>query len=160
MGRELTGRNVLFLLIASFAVVFAVNIYFIVISVKTFSGEDEQEPYLQGVEYNQTLLRRTEQKKFGWNASIGATRLPSGMVRVAVTLKRADGSPETNVSLTGELRHPTDETRDQSLRLHEASSGEYVAELSGVKAGAWDVIVTTPARQSTPFEASRRLWVP
>lgn len=159
MRRELTGRKVLVWLVASFGVVFAVNIYFIVIAVKTFRGEDEQKPYLQGVEYNQTIARRAEQEKLGWKAAIGATRLPTGAVRVAVTLKRANGAPETNVNLTGELRHPADETRDRQMRLHEANPGEYVAELSGVKMGAWDVIVTTQAQQS-PFEASRRLWVP
>jgi len=159
MRRELTGRKVLVWLVASFGVVLAVNIYFIVIAVKTFRGEDEQKPYLQGVEYNQTIARRAEQEKLGWKAAIGATRLPTGAVRVAVTLKQANGAPETNVSLTGELRHPADETRDRPMRLLEASPGEYVAELSGVKMGAWDVIVTTQAQQS-PFEASRRLWVP
>lgn len=157
MTRELTGRKVLIWLVASFAVVFAVNIYFIVIAVQTFRGEDEQKPYLQGVEYNQTLARRAEQEKLGWKASIGAQRLASGAVRVAVTLKQPNGAPETKQNLTGELRHPADETRDRALRLHEAGPGEYVAEIPGVSAGAWDVIV---AAQQSPFEASRRLWVP
>jgi len=158
--KELTGRDVLFWLVLSFTLVIAINVYFIVLSVETFRGEDEQKPYLQGVEYNETLARRAEQKKLGWTATIGADRLPAGNVRIAVTLTRPDGTPETSARLTGELRHPADETRDRALRLREVGAGEYVAELSGVAAGNWDVIVTTPSSQTLPFEASRRLWVP
>jgi nitrogen fixation protein FixH len=157
MARKFTGRDMLVWLIASFAVVLAVNVYFIVLSVQTFSGEDEQKPYLQGVEYNRTLARRAEQKKLGWNASIGAERLASGAVRIAVTLKQADGSPQTRVTLAGELRHPANEKRDRLLQFREAAPGNYETVLSGVAAGTWDVIVR--AQRPAPFEAGRRLWV-
>lgn len=159
MTRNLSGRGVLLCLIGFFAVVIAVNAYFIFVSVDTFRGEDEQKPYLQGVEYNQTLARRAAQRSLGWRAAVSASRLASGEVRVAVALTRPDGTPQPGVKLQGELRHPADENRDRSLKLREVSPGSYQAYLSGIHPGRWDILIQT-ARNDVPFEASRRLWVP
>ena len=160
MNKTLTGRGVIFWLLAFFGVIFVVNAVFIGVAVKTFTGEDADNSYLQGVEYNRTLALRAEQEKLGWNATIEADRLPTGKVHIGVRLKQANGAPETAVALVGTLHHPSDETRDQKLRLAQVAPGEYVADVSNVRTGAWDVIVTTNAQTATPFEASRRLWVP
>jgi len=159
MSRPLTGRDVLMWVVAFFALIIAVNVYFIYAAASTFRGEDEQKPYLQGVEYNETLARRATQDELAWRARIGAKRLPTGNVRIDVMLTGPDGRPIANLPLSGELRHPVDETRDRKLRLVAAMPGDYEGELRGVSTGAWDVVVSTP-QNSTPFVASRRLWVP
>ncbi len=158
MKRELTGRTFLLYLGGFFLVIFAVNGYFAYVAVATFRGADESQAYSEGMQYNATLARRAEQAKLGWNATIAADRLATGNVRVAVALKKADGSPAQNVTLLGQLEHPSDEVRDRSLHLVEVRAGEYEADLAGVSPGAWDVIVTTP-EHAIPFEATRRLWV-
>ena len=159
MNRTLTGRGVLLWLFAFFGIIFATNAYFIILSVKTFSGEDEQKPYLQGVEYNDTLARRAAQRILGWRATMTAARLSSGHVRISVVLVNSDGAPKTRVSLTGELRHPADEYRDQVLKFKETIPGTYQEEMANVSRGSWDLIVNSSARNA-PFEATRRLWVP
>lgn len=160
MTRTLTGRDVLLWLVMIFGLVIAVNTAFIVISVRTYRGEDEQKPYLQGVEYNHTLAERAKQNSLGWTATIGASRLGSGDVRIAIALAHQDGTPETQAVLGGELRHPSDEGRDRPLRLHETSAGRYRGDVSGVARGAWDVVIKTQASERAPFEAIRRVWVP
>lgn len=159
MTHEITGRQVLMWLVGFFALVMAVNTVFIVVSLKTFRGEDEQKPYLQGIKYNQTLALRAEQEKIGWRAAIGAARETSGDVRISVSLKQANGTPETQAALKGELRHPADENKDRAFVLTEVRPGVYRAQLSGVSAGTWDVVVMARDPKQ-PFEASRRLWVP
>ncbi|HVZ67859.1 MAG TPA: FixH family protein [Rhizomicrobium sp.] len=159
MTREITGRQVLIWLVGFFALVMAVNTVFIAVSLKTFRGEDEQKPYLQGVEYNRTLALRAEQEKAGWRAAIGAVREASGAVRISVSLKRPNGSPESQVALKGELRHPADENKDRAFALTAIGPDSYRAEIPGVSAGTWDVVVTA-LDSKQPFEASRRLWVP
>jgi nitrogen fixation protein FixH len=159
MTKPLTGRGVLLWLFAFFGIIFATNAYFITISVKTFRGEDEQKPYLQGVEYNDTLARRAEQRKIGWQANVSAARLNSGQVRISVGLTQANGQPETKTALHGELRHPADENKDRDLILKETQPGLYQTELSGVAPGSWDVLVSN-SDKAAPFEAVRRLWVP
>lgn len=156
--RRLTGRGVLLWLAGFFGVVIAVNVYFIAISVGTFSGEDNKDPYLQGVEYNQTLLHRAEQEKLAWSATISADRLASGMVRVVVRIKNADGAPQTQIRLSGILRHPADENRDRAIVLRETAMGQYEADVKGLAPGAWDVSVQSNSKYQ-PFEAERRLFV-
>jgi nitrogen fixation protein FixH len=158
MTRTLTGRDVLLWLVAIFGLIIAVNTAFVVISVQTYRGEDEQKPYLQGVEYNHTLAERAQQAGLGWKATIGASRLSDGKVRVAVSLVDSGGTPETRAVFSGALRHPADENRDVSLQLRETAPGRYQSDVGGVASGAWDVVI----RSSTPepFEAVRRVWVP
>ena len=77
MNTQLTGRGVLIWLIGFFGVIIAMNAYFVTVSSRTFRGEDEQKPYLQGVEYNQTLARHAEQSALRWTAVVTANRKTS-----------------------------------------------------------------------------------
>lgn len=159
MTRPLTGRGVLLWLGGFFLVVFAVNAAYIAISIGTFRGEDEQKPYLQGIEYNRTLQRRAEQARLGWTAEIHAERAAGGHVDVVVDLKGRAGRPQTDATLAGELRHPADENRDRTLSLTEIAPGRYRADAGPVQAGFWDVVINGGAKDR-PFETSARLWVP
>jgi nitrogen fixation protein FixH len=157
MSKTLTGRGVSLWLAGFFGLIFATNAIFITAAVKTFRGEDEQRPYLQGVVYNQTLERRARQAKLGWQASIAARREMSGKVGITVELHRRDGRPETGAVMAGELRHPANENLDRPLRFSEVSAGVYQTELTGVAPGNWDVLVSNQGPD--PFQASRRLWL-
>lgn len=159
MIKPLTGRGVLLWLGLFFGAVIAVNTYYITLSVETFRGEDEQKPYLQGIEYNQTLARRAEQARMGWTASVTANRLPDGHVRVAIALRDRTGVAENGARLSAELRHPMDENRDEVAALSPAGGGRYTADVGKVSAGVWDVLVTS-TDDKVPFEATARLWVP
>ncbi len=158
MTGHLTGRGVLIWLFGFFGVIFATNAYFIMVSTRTFSGEDEQKPYLQGVEYNQTLAHHAEQAALGWKAAITATRLPGGDVRIEIRMRDPAGKPVTESGLGGELRHPADENRDRVLHLTQNEPGIYQARLAGVSPGVWDVLIHSSSER-TPFDAERRLWV-
>lgn len=157
MTRKLTGRGVLVWLGAFFGLILVTNVIFITLAVRTFRGEDEQRPYLQGVRYNWTLARRAEQVRQGWQASIAADRLASGVVRATVSIAGGDGKPLAGGRLTGELRHPADENLDRPLRFREVAPGRYEAQTGNILTGVWDVLVSNEGQ--TPFRASRRLWV-
>jgi nitrogen fixation protein FixH len=157
MRGQLTGGRVLLLLIAFFGVIFAVNGVFIAEAVGTFRGEDQQDPYLQGIDYNRTLARRAMQAKLGWRAMIDGQRDLRGLVTLTVNLHRPDGSPVEGLQLTGILRHPVDQNRDRALVFAELAPGRYETRLVHVTAGVWDAVVH--AKNGVPFEADRRLWM-
>ncbi|MEJ0027125.1 MAG: FixH family protein [Rhizomicrobium sp.] len=159
MIRPLTGRGVLVWLGGFFACIIAVNVYFIVISIDTFRGEDEQKPYLQGIEYNTTLERRAAQARLGWKADVAVRRLKDGHVRIEIGLKDAAGRAPGDAVLAAELRHPADENRDRALRIVAAGGGRYWADAGDVASGAWDILLSNADRRA-PFEATARLWVP
>jgi nitrogen fixation protein FixH len=158
MMRKLTGRAVLLLLAGFFGVIFATNAIFITAAVRTFRGEDEAKPYLQGVEYNHTLARRVEQARLGWRASIGDQRLASGAVLLTIDVSQPDGKAPKGLSLTGELRHPADEHRDRTLHFAETAPGHFEAQLRDVTPGRWEMVVSNS--RTEPFRTERRLWVP
>lgn len=157
MTRKLTGHGVLAWLGAFFGLILVTNVFFITMAVRTFRGEDEQRPYLQGVQYNKTLARRAEQAREGWQASIGADRLASGAVRATVSINKPDGTPLDGIHLAGELRHPADENLDRPLKFREVAPGHYEAEAANIPGGLWDVLVFN--QDTAPFRANRRLWL-
>jgi nitrogen fixation protein FixH len=158
MNRTLSGRGVFLWLSGFFGLIIATNVFFVVLSVKTFRGEDEGHPYLQGVEYNETLARRADQARIGWRAEISSARLPSGRLEITAHLTQATGTPEKDAALKGELRHLADANRDRPIVFRESSPGTYVAVLDGVSRGSWDVLLKNTG--AVPFEASRRIWAP
>jgi nitrogen fixation protein FixH len=157
MGSKLTGRGVLMWLFAFFGVIFATNFYFVAMSVKTFSGEDDEDPYMQGIQYNNTLANRAEQARLGWHATISSNRLSSGKLEIDVTIAHPDRTPETGVTLKGQLRHPADQGRDQPLDFHQVSTGTYAVDVANVTPGSWEVLVQNTGK--VPFMAVRTLWV-
>ena len=158
MNHPLTGRHVLLLLIAFFGVVIMTNTVFVTVAVKTLRGEDQEKPYLQGIEFNQTLARRARQAALGWQASLAARRLSSGKVIIDLHVYSQDRVPQTGLKLAGVLRHPVDEHLDQTITFREALPGLYQGSAERLTPGHWDVVVGTDT--GAPFEASRRLWVP
>lgn len=156
MMKPLTGRGVLLWLGAFFGLILATNAVFVTAAVKTFRGEDEQQPYLQGVEYNHTLARRAQQVDLGWRATVDGQRLASGEARIQVSLRGRDGGVQHGVRLVGELRHPADENRDRVLKFSEITPGLFVAQVEAAP-GNWDVVLSN--KGDLPFEARRRLWL-
>jgi nitrogen fixation protein FixH len=159
MTRTWTGYNTLVTLLGTFAVVLAVNVFFMVKAYSTFRGEDEQKPYMQGVEYNETLERRALQARLGWTATLDAARTGESGVRVAVSLSDHAGAPINTVSLSALLKHPSDEAKDRVITLHRVSSGAYEGDAANVSAGLWDLVVSATNAPATPFEATRRIWI-
>jgi nitrogen fixation protein FixH len=159
MTRTWTGYNTLVTLVGTFAVVLAVNVFFIVKAYSTFRGEDEQKPYMQGVEYNQTLERHALQAHLGWKATLDATRAGQSAVHVAVSLADRAGTPINTVSLSALLKHPSDEAKDRVIRLHLVSVGAYEGDAAGISSGLWDLVVSATNAPATPFEATRRIWI-
>lgn len=157
--RRLSGRFILLCLTGFFGVIIGVNVLFIVLSVKSFSGEDEAQPYLQGISYNRTLAQHQAQAARGWHAQLSAARLPDGQVEVRLAIAGRAGEPQGPDAMSGQLRHPADEERDQALRFRAAGPGLFVADVKGVATGYWDVIARSNVA-NVPFNAERRLWVP
>jgi nitrogen fixation protein FixH len=158
MTRAWTGRDILIALIATFGVIFGVNGYFILEAERTWPGEDVANPYLQGLDYNQTLDARARQRALGWSATIGGV-LSGGNATITVTLRDRNGKPVTGEAMTGLLRHPMDEQRDRKIVLRETGNGIYAGSAANVPPGSWDVVITRKSNKEAPFEAERRLWL-
>ncbi len=157
MTTELTGRHILIILVAFFGIILAVNIDLVIKAETTFSGEDEHNPYLQGLDFNDTLARRAEQARLGWQAGIIATRGAGNAITVQVDVQQKDGTPPPGLTLEGLLRHPSDAERDQALTFQSSGNGRFLATLPNVPNGVWNIEVHSTSQD--PFEADKRIWL-
>jgi nitrogen fixation protein FixH len=156
--RKLTGRQVIVWLAGTFAIVVGVNAYFIAKAITTYPGEDQANPYLQGIHYNRVLAEREQQKKSGWTAVIAGDRGNSGNTTITVTLSTQGTPLPSDLRIKGVLRHPADAELDKPLTFTRLSSNNFVSQVKGVARGAWDSNVQVQSGNVVLFEAGRRLW--
>jgi len=151
-GKELTGRHVLYILLAFFGVMLAVNIYFTVMAVSSFRGEDVPRSYRQGLEYNQTIAARQTQSQLGWTA--GVNHIDG---RIIVEIRDIDGDVIRGLELDAKLRHPTDTSQDRPIIFTRDLSGRFTAELP-VTQGKWLLKAVTQSGDN-PFKFEYELWL-
>ena len=138
-GFVLRGWHVLAGLLTFFGIVIAVNVVFATAAVRTFPGEDEQHPYIQGLDYNQTLHERRIQAAVGWKAETALTG-DEAHAMLVIGLRTRDGTAIDGADLTGELRWPADAGRDREVVFHALGEGRYAAALGRLSPGQWRLI--------------------
>ena len=156
MTRKITGRQVLFMLVAFFGVTIGVNIAMATYAITTFSGEDVSDPFIQGLAYNKTLAARSAQSHLRWSATIDATR-SGNATKVAVAVRDHNQQIVSGLKVAVTFRRPTNAKLDRTEALTAANDGLYAAAVNGIEPGAWDLVVKTTAADGTTFEATRRI---
>src|SRR5471032_220657 len=111
-----TGWHFLACLVLFFGIDIAVNVGFIVQSVRTFPGEVANDPYEAGIEYDHTLARKAVERRLGWLASVdNVAAIGKGEAINARWTDKA-GRPLSGLAVTGLLRRPA--TEQENLPLH------------------------------------------
>lgn len=151
-----TGWHFLACLVVFFGVDIAVNVGFIVQSVRTFPGQVAGDPYEAGVAYDKTLAREAVERQLGWQASIDAA--PTGGRAEAITVRWTDksGHALSGLTVSGLLQRPATEQENAVLRFAEVAPGTYRA-FAAAPAGAWDIDVTADNGRGDQRTAGRRL---
>lgn len=154
------GKHVLYAMFAMFGLVIAVNLVFVWFAIDTFTGVTTENPYQEGLAYNQVLAARDAQRDLGWQGNVSYERAGNGegLRQIAVSLSDRDGSPLRGLSLDGSLRRPTHAGVDQPLVWRETAPGRYTAEVTLPEPGNWDLLVSARDGAGTPFEMKARLW--
>jgi len=157
-GQPWTGRRVLILLCAFFAVIFAVDFGFMYVAIKTHPGEVEGS-YAKGVAYNQTLARVAAQEKLGWQTSLTASRAQDGTTDLVFAVQDRAGAPVDRLQVMAVLDRPATEQDDLAVTFAPEGGGRYRARLNLPLAGNWNATITTAAPDGTPVTEERRLWL-
>jgi nitrogen fixation protein FixH len=153
-GWTLTGRHVLGVVVGFFAVIIALNIWFLTLAYRTFPGQVSDTPYEDGLAFNQRLAAQAAQARLGWEAAAAAdSRGPW------VELSDAEGGPLRGLTVTGRLERPATEAGHRLLAFRETSPGRYEAPAGGLT-GAWDLSFRAVDPQGRAFEGRRRLTWP
>jgi len=154
VGFRIRGWHVLAGMVGFFALVFAIDGYFVSLAYRTFPGQVSDTPYEDGVRYNRKLAQLSAQARLGWRAA--ASVAPDGAVLVSV--RDRAGGPVPGLSADARLERPATEAGRIRLAFAEQAPGDYVAR-PGRLAGSWDLTVAFHGAAGR-FEAERRLTWP
>jgi len=95
-GWTLTGWHVLGVVVGFFAIVIALDVWFVTLAYRTFPGQVSETPYEDGVAFNRRIARQDAQARLGWTAAAAADPLAA-----RVELRDAGGVPLRGLEVTG-----------------------------------------------------------
>lgn len=149
----LKDRLIPWYFVMAFAVVFAVNGFFVYVATSTNRGVVTDRPYEKGIHYNETLAAQRAQSALGWTAQIEYDN-----AALSVKLADKDGNPLMGALARAYIARPIEADLRQDLQLSEIGGGRYAAPLELPKKGQWDITVSIEWNK-TPFQSHRRLQV-
>lgn len=153
--RRITGRTVLFGLIAFFTLVAAVNGVFIYFAITSWPGLSNREAYKDGLNYNAQLDEARRQQSLGWTSRLGIDA--SG--GVVVNLRYADSTPVSGLRVQISITRPLGDERRLDADLAQALDGSYRGTVSALDAGQWRVQLTARRGGETVYRMNHDLWV-
>ncbi|MBX3481332.1 MAG: FixH family protein [Caulobacter sp.] len=151
-GFRITGWHVLIGVVAFFAVVIAVDVLFITMAFRTFSGEVASNPYEAGLAYNRTLAEERAQAALGWKVAM--SRPDNATVEIAISDR--EGRPVSGLTGEAVFDRPATEAGRRQVAVQAAGPGLYrltVPEASG----AWDIRATFKRQDGQQFKVEQRL---
>lgn len=160
MTREIKGWHVLVMLLVFFGITIGVNSVFVSYALSTFAGEDVDQPYMKGLDYNKTIAARVAQQKLGWTATLSAGRNDARAIAVELHVEDRDKHAVNGLDVSVTFRHPTNAHFDREAKLEPQGNGIYRATLVKVLPGQWDVIADAQMKGQASFAAKRRILLP
>ena len=123
-------------LIASMAVVFAVNGAMVTWALTTFPGAAPDDGYDISNRYDAVLERLAAQRALGWSVDVHL-RGP----RPELVLRDRDGAPLIGARATGAALRPLGPPHRHELHFTEVTAGHYLADIDLAEPGQWDLLV-------------------
>ena len=138
--RPVTGRMVLFSLIAFFGVVIGVNMLMMKFAIDTLPGTEVDSAYGASLAYGREIAAARDQNSRSWKVDAHVERRPDGSATLRVDARDAVGAPLSGLKFSGRLERPTDKRVDRLFGLAEAGGGVYRGSAADVMAGQWDIL--------------------
>ncbi len=141
-------------LIASMAVVFAVNGAMVAWALTTFPGAADGGGFEESNRYDQVLERVAAQRALGWQ--LDASMLAA---HPRLQLRGPDGAPLRSAMVSGHAQRPLGPAQTTALRFDEVAPGDYVADRDLPAAGQWDLMLDV-SEGGHRLAQTRRVLVP
>jgi nitrogen fixation protein FixH len=154
--RELTGRHVLFGLVAFFGVVFVVNAVLVRAAISTFGGVETASSYKAGLQFEHEVAVAERQNALHWRVSGKLTRDGAGEAVLDLTARDANGAPLSGLRADARLAHPADERLDRVIALRAGAAGVFHGQ-AAAQPGQWDLIVDLYRGERRLFRSQSRV---
>lgn len=158
-ARGLRGVHVFWMISAFFAVVFAVDVFFIARAVSTFPGEQVKNSYVLGLNYNREVERREQQAALGWSVKAGV--LTDGITRFVAQFADRSGAPLSGLAVSASYHSAGAGKEIVEVLLVEGAPGEYSApvEFSSQRA-EFAIKARRASAGDIVFEAAKTVLLP
>jgi nitrogen fixation protein FixH len=153
--RRLTGRMVLFYLIAFFGVVMSVNGVMIYEALSTMTGVDTDSPYQAGRMFERDVAMAKAQDSRHWHVDAQVTPSSNG-ARLKVAAHDEAGRPLTGMQASAAFQRPTDRRLDRDVELVEDSPGKFSGSAE-IMAGQWDLVIEISRHGERLFRSKNRV---
>jgi nitrogen fixation protein FixH len=154
--RELTGRQVLFALIAFFSVVATVNVVMMRAAISTFGGVEAGNAYRAGLAFNRDIAAAESQDARHWSVEARIARRTAEAADLTINLREASGAPPTSVGVVARLTHPASARLDHTIGLRETAPGIFTGE-TDAPSGQWDLFIDVSRAGETLFRSKSRI---
>jgi nitrogen fixation protein FixH len=156
----ITGRHVLFGILAFFGSIMTVNAVMMKLALSTHSGVVANEPYRKGLKYNERIEASERQADLGWRDEI---KIANSGDKIAIDIRDKDGKAVSGLVIKATIGRPAAESDDLTVTLNESAAGQYDANISPRPAGNYiaSIEATDPARAADGvlYRSKERLWL-
>ncbi|WP_315918611.1 FixH family protein [Mesorhizobium sp. SP-1A] len=150
---EFTGWHMLFVMVAFFGVVIAVNLTMATFARTSWTGLVVENTYVASQQFNRKAEEGRAQAALRWK---GALTLAKGSIRYE--LSDASGNRIVPRAVTMAFRHPAYEAHDRTLQLEKGADGAFQSNET-VRDGAWIVEIDADVGRDTPYRQVERVLV-
>ena len=155
--RPLTGRTVLYALLAFFGVVIAVNVTMMRLAIQTLPGTEVDSAYGASLAYENEISAAHDQNARNWKVDAHIQRGPDGGATLEVEARDNRGLPMSGLNFQGRFERPADRRADQAVVLAEIASGIYRGSASLIGPGQWDLVLEGVAVGQRLFLSKNRV---
>lgn len=154
---RLTGWHVLAMLVTFFVVVASVNVYMLTMAVSTMPGLDARNGYDTSQNFNREEFAAAEAQAARRWQSDARMSLENRVLALHFGFRDRDGKAIDGLAVTALLAHPAQRRLDRAIALAPRGNGLYAAEIDGVDAGAWGLVIEARANGERMFLSRHRV---
>jgi len=155
--KPLTGRTVLFLLVAFFGVVIGVNLVMMKFAIQTLPGTEVDSAYSASLAYEKEIAAAHEQNMRNWHVDAQVQRGADGAALLRVEARDDNGRPLSGLKFLGRFERPTDRRADQAVTLAETGIGIYSGNAALIAPGQWDLVLQGDKAEQRMFLSRNRV---
>jgi nitrogen fixation protein FixH len=139
--KPLTGRKVLFMLVAFFGVVIGVNLVMMRFAIQTLPGTEVDSAYRASLAYGKEIVAARDQNVRNWKVDAHVERSGQGGATLQIEARDNNGQPMSGLKFQGRFERPTDRRADLPVSLAEVGIGIYRGSALAIAPGQWDLVL-------------------
>jgi nitrogen fixation protein FixH len=147
-----TGRHMLAIMLAFFAVVIGVNVTMAVFAGASWTGFVVRNSYVASQEFNGKVAAARTQQALGWKAELA---IRGGLATLRLVDRKGRALAVERATLV--LRSPASDAEDRTVEL--SAEGETMSGLLGVRDGLWVVEIDVVVAGHEPWRDTRRIRI-